>query len=150
MSALLYAKDRCEVHGKLRCERCRCATCKRGYILNTGTVDWCSRRYAAKDPCDGWQTWEPPKVPDVKEPEGPPEPPSSCIACRFTVTSGDKAFLGGVAVAKLFSDRKTGKALAKAFNEEMCKEHQEALRSLKDLKLLHLSEAIVACYDSSV
>jgi hypothetical protein len=70
----------------------------------------------------------------------------NCIACRFAALPGDKAFLGGVAVAKLFADRRTARALKRAFSRGLCKEHEEQLGSLKDLKLLHLSEALIRCY----
>ncbi len=86
------------------------------------------------------QLVEPVEEPEVRAP--------ACIACRFQKLPGDKAFLGGVAVARLFGDPRTSRALTFAFTEDMCAKHKEELSSLKDLKLLHLSEAIVAAYGS--
>jgi hypothetical protein len=50
-----------------------------------------------------------------------------------------------VAVAKLFSDPQTARALRRAF-DTMCERHRNDLSDLKDLRLLHLSQAIVETY----
>jgi hypothetical protein len=72
-----------------------------------------------------------------------------CIVCRFKSMRGDKAFIGGVALARLIGDKKTGKVLISAFSN-LCKEHHTDMNDLKDLKLLKLSEAIVEVYQETL
>ena len=50
---LLFAKDPCPLHNRVRCERCRCPLCKRGIVLEDSIGDFCSRRYYGRPPCDG-------------------------------------------------------------------------------------------------
>ena len=51
-SYLLWAKDKCALHCRVKCDRCRCPKCKAGIVLESSTLDWCSRAYADSSPCD--------------------------------------------------------------------------------------------------
>lgn len=50
---LLWRRDKCPFHGVVKCAKCRCPDCGRGYVLESSTIDWCSLRYWRKVMCRG-------------------------------------------------------------------------------------------------
>jgi len=59
-----WRKDPCPFHGKVRCPRCRCPKCKRGYMVEWRVGWYCSNLYARqkRHRCD-YEVGDPPMPP---------------------------------------------------------------------------------------
>ncbi len=52
---LLWSRNKCQMHGVVKCPECRCPCCRRGIVLDGIPGPWCSLRYQQGVMCDGPQ-----------------------------------------------------------------------------------------------